>query len=152
MPPWCFFQAAAGSPLLHLTPVCSSCRLYPGCYTANTGLLPQYFSSIPCNSTVLTPSCNYRDFNQRFIPIHLLHTYLHHCCQCALLKRSPPVCYRTSSFEWFTNIVRQRQWEAFSHHYSTFAGHTHGICKSMADVLSFNSISLFNNKAKVKLK
>ena len=29
----------------------------------------------------------------------------------ALLKRSPPAYYFASSFEWFTNAVRQRQWE-----------------------------------------
>ena len=62
-------------PCCTVTPVCKSCRLYPGCYTANFGLLSQYLSSLPCNSTVLTPYCNYRDFNQRFIRIHLLHTY-----------------------------------------------------------------------------
>jgi len=51
----------------------------------------------------------------------------------ALLKRSPPAYYFASSSEWFTNAVRQRQWEAFSHLYCTLAGHTQRVLCQAAD-------------------
>ena len=70
------------SPAQSVTPVCNWCRLYPGCRTARTGLLPQYSLGTPIacpalrdNSLLLTSYCNYRGFHQRFIRIHLLHTY-----------------------------------------------------------------------------
>ncbi|MCY7310694.1 MAG: hypothetical protein LH619_07945 [Chitinophagaceae bacterium] len=52
-----------------------SCRLFPGYYAASIGLQPQHLSGIPCNSSFLIPYCNYRDFNEPFIRIHLLYTH-----------------------------------------------------------------------------
>ena len=62
-------------PCCAVTPVYKSCRLYPGYHAASIGLQPQHLSGLPCNSSFLIPYCNYRDFNQRFIRIHLLHTH-----------------------------------------------------------------------------
>jgi len=44
---------------------------------ASTGLLPPNLSGVPCNFSFLTSCYKYRGFDQRFIRIQLLYTYLH---------------------------------------------------------------------------
>ena len=44
---------------------------------AGSGLLPPNLSGVPCNFSFLTSCYKYRGFDQRFIRIQLLYTYLH---------------------------------------------------------------------------
>ena len=101
-----FFLTPAGSHQLNGNARVQLLPPLPRKSNGRLGLLSPNLSGVPCNFSFLTSRYKYRGFDQRFILIQLLYTYLLSLLWSALLKRSAPVCYQTSTFEWFASFVR----------------------------------------------
>ena len=111
---------------------------------ASTGLLPPNLSGVPCNFSFLTSCYKYRGFDQRFIRIQLLYTYLHSLTvKCFDSNAQHQSVTRPAPLSGLHPLSDQSDAEGrFLHRYRPLAGHTHRFCKSLAGHCNFSSSSL----------
>ena len=129
-----FFLTLAGSHQLNGSARVQLLPPLPRKSNGQLGLLPPNLSGVPCNFSFLTSCYKYRGFDQRFIRIQLLYTYLHSLIvKCFDSNAQHQSVTRPAPLSGLHPLSDQPDAEGrFLHRYSSLAGHTQCIGKIRA--------------------